>query len=71
MLMSWAYARTEAQYLIPIEYTAFVWAILLGWLVFAEKVGWTTVAGAALIIVGCMVALRTRPDLATEPVDAS
>jgi S-adenosylmethionine uptake transporter len=71
MLMSWAYARAEAQYLIPIEYTAFVWAILLGWLVFSEQVGWTTVAGAALIIGGCLAALRTRPDLVTEPVDAS
>lgn len=59
-LFSWAYARAEAQYLIPMEYTAFVWAILLGWLVFGETVGWTTVAGAGLIIAGCLYAARSN-----------
>jgi S-adenosylmethionine uptake transporter len=29
LLMSWAYARAEAQMLIPVEYTAFVWAVLV------------------------------------------
>ena len=45
-LMSWAYARAEAQYLISTEYTAFIWAIALGWLFFAETVSWETLAGA-------------------------
>ena len=31
ILLSWAYARAEAQYLAPVEYTAFVWASLLGY----------------------------------------
>jgi len=70
MLMSWSYARAEAQYLIPTEYTAFVWAIILGWAIFGESVGWTTVAGAALIIVGCLVAARSKPRLA-EPIEAA
>jgi len=26
MLLSWAYARAQAQHLAPVEYTAFVWA---------------------------------------------
>ncbi|MGE0281822.1 MAG: DMT family transporter [Rhizobiaceae bacterium] len=68
LLMSWAYARAEAQRLIPMEYTAFVWAILLGWFMFGEAVGWTTLAGAALIIVGCLIAARTKPELA-EPIE--
>lgn len=57
-LMSWAYARAEAQYLISTEYTAFVWAIALGWLLFGESVSWATIAGAVLIITGCWIAAR-------------
>ena len=57
-LMSWAYARAEAQYLISTEYTAFVWAIALGWYFFDEKVSWETLAGASLIIVSCSIAAR-------------
>lgn len=70
MLMSWAYARAEAQYLIPTEYTAFVWAIGLGWLVFDEKLTATTLVGAVLIIAGCLAAARRRPKLAS-PIEAS
>ncbi len=59
LLLSWAYARAEAQALVPLEYTMFIWGALFGWLVFSETIGWTTVAGAALIIAGCW--LVTRP----------
>jgi S-adenosylmethionine uptake transporter len=69
-LMSWSYARAEAQYLIPTEYSAFIWAIALGWYFFGESVGWTTLAGAGLIIVGCLVAARSKPELA-EPIEAT
>ena len=65
MLLSWAYARAEAQYLAPVEYTAFIWAVLLGILVFAEPVRPLTVIGAAMIVAGCFIAARrTR---ATDP----
>lgn len=63
-LMSWAYARAEAQYLVPTEYTAFVWAILLGWWFFGETVTWATLIGGLLIIAGCIYAARARPKLA-------
>ena len=62
LLVSWAYARAEARILIPVEYTAFIWAALLGWLVFAEEVTLTTVAGTALIVIGCLVTARQQPD---------
>jgi S-adenosylmethionine uptake transporter len=62
MLLSWAYARAEARILIPVEYTAFVWAALFGWLVFAEEITLATLAGTALIVVGCLVAARQQPD---------
>ncbi len=70
LMMNWAYARAEAQYLIPMEYTAFVWAIGLGWFLFGEVVSWTTLSGAGLIIAGCIVAARTNPKLA-EPIEVT
>lgn len=58
--LAWAYARAEAQYLIPVEYTAFIWAALLGWLVFGEELALATISGALLIVTGCIIAARTR-----------
>jgi S-adenosylmethionine uptake transporter len=69
-LMSWSYARAEAQYLIPTEYSAFVWAILFGWVFFDEGVVWTTLVGAVLIIAGCLIAARSNPKL-SEPIEAT
>lgn len=63
LLLSWAYARAEAQVLIPVEYTAFVWAAICGWAFFAEPVTVTTLAGTALIVGGSLVAARTKPKL--------
>ena len=65
-LLAWAYARSEASHLSTSEYTSFVWAALLGWLVFDERVTMTTLVGAALIVVGCVVAARDRPDAVPE-----
>lgn len=58
ILLSWAYARAEAQYLAPVEYTAFIWASLLGFLIFAEPVQPLTLAGAAMIVAACLLAAR-------------
>jgi len=69
-LMSWAYGRAEAQYLIPTEYTAFVWAMLFGYLFFDEQVTPATLAGGALIIAGCLYAARVKPKLA-QPIEAT
>ena len=60
MLLAWAYARGEANYLAPTEYTGFIWASLWGWVVFSEPVASYTLAGAALIIAGCLIAARRR-----------
>jgi S-adenosylmethionine uptake transporter len=56
MLLSWAYARAEAQVLVPLEYTAFIWAALTGWVAFAEPVTGATLAGVVLIVGGCLIA---------------
>ena len=60
MTMSWAYARAEAQILVPLEYSSFVWAMLFGWLLLAETVTWTAIGGAALIVAGCLVATSRK-----------
>ncbi|MEA3016305.1 MAG: S-adenosylmethionine uptake transporter [Sphingomonadales bacterium] len=60
LLLSWAYARAEAQHLAPVEYTSFVWAALLGWLIFAEPVQPFTLAGATMIVVACLIAATRR-----------
>ena len=61
ILLSWAYRRAEAQHLAPVEYTSFIWAALLGFLVFAEPVRPFTLAGAAMIVVACLIAATRRP----------
>ena len=62
LLLSWAYARAEASYLAATEYTAFLWAALFGWLVFAESLSLFTLAGAMLIVAGCILAARKPAD---------
>jgi len=58
VLLSWGYARAEAQALVPIEYSGFIWAALFGWLWFAERITPATLAGTGLIVAGCWIALR-------------
>ena len=66
LLLSWAYARAEAQRLAPVEYTGFVWASIFGWLIFAEPIQPLTLAGAGMIVVACWFATRPR----TAPMPA-
>ena len=62
LLLSWAYARAEAQILIPVEYTAFAWAAFFGWLFFAEPVTLPVLLGTALIVIGSLIAARAKPE---------
>jgi S-adenosylmethionine uptake transporter len=64
LLLSWAYARAEAQVLVPVEYTAFIWASIMGAIFYAEPVTGTTIIGASFIVAGCVIAARGgRPDI--------
>ncbi len=56
MVISWGYGRAETQVLLPIEYTAFIWAAIIGWFMFAEPVTVPTVIGVVLIVIGCWIA---------------
>lgn len=58
MLISWGYGREETQVLLPLEYSAFIWAALTGWVMFGEALTLPTIAGAALIVTGCLIAAR-------------
>jgi S-adenosylmethionine uptake transporter len=61
MLIACAYAREEAQKLVPLEYSGFLWAVLFGWLFFGERVSATTLLGTGLIVAGSYLAARVRP----------
>ncbi|MDJ1157905.1 DMT family transporter [Chelatococcus sp. SYSU_G07232] len=58
LILATAFARAEAARLAPLEYTAMVWAVLLGFVFFGEWPGVTTLAGAALIIAGAFAVVR-------------
>ena len=58
MLISWGYGRAETQVLLPLEYSAFIWAAIIGWFMFHEALTLPTVAGAVLIVIGCWIAAR-------------
>lgn len=59
--IAWAYARAEAQVLVPVEYTAFLWAALFGWLMFSEQVTTATLVGVFIIVIACWIAApKTR-----------
>lgn len=66
LLFAWGYARGEASYLAVTEYSAFIWASVLGWLVFRERVSSYTLAGALLIVGGCLIAARRKPAVPPE-----
>ena len=67
LLFAFAYARGEANYLSVTEYSAFVWAAALGWFFFDEPESPVTLAGAVLIVGGCLIAARQGKAAATEP----
>jgi S-adenosylmethionine uptake transporter len=63
LLLAWSYARAEAQALVPLEYSGFLWAALFGWLFFSEQVTWPVLLGAGLIVGACWIAApRKRPE---------
>ena len=68
MLISWGYGRAETQVLLPIEYSAFIWAAIIGWFMFHEALTVPTVAGAVLIVIGCGVAARPEQKSHIEQV---
>jgi S-adenosylmethionine uptake transporter len=53
--MTLAYARAKAQTLAPFEYTGLIWSSLFGYVFFQEIPSVRLYAGAAIIILACLV----------------
>ena len=70
LLLSWAYARAQASYLATTEYTSFLWAAFFGWLIFGERLSLFTLAGACLIVAGCILAAR-KPQEASPALEVA
>jgi S-adenosylmethionine uptake transporter len=60
LLLSWAYAHAQVQYLVPLEYTAFLWATLLGFYLFGDQITGPVIVGTAFIVAGCLMATWQR-----------
>ena len=56
--MASAFARAEAARLAPLEYTALIWAALIGYTVFDEVPTLATLSGGALIIAAALLTSR-------------
>lgn len=68
MMLSWAYGHGEAGYLAMTEYSSFVYAAVLGFVVFGEHVSAYTLAGAVVIVAACVGAARRR-DVAAQTLE--
>jgi len=58
LALTYAFTKLEASRIAPLEYTSFVWATALGYVVLGEVPSATTGASAVLIIAGCLLLLR-------------
>jgi S-adenosylmethionine uptake transporter len=58
VLMATAYAKAEAARLAPLEYTALIWAVLIGYGVFSEIPTLATLAGGLLIVAAALLTSR-------------
>jgi len=56
--LTYAFTHLEASRVAPLEYTSFVWASGLGYLVFGEVPTAQTWVAAGLIVAGCLLLLR-------------
>ncbi|MEH6791716.1 DMT family transporter [Parasphingorhabdus sp.] len=64
VFIAWGYRRAEAKNLINLEYSAFIWAAIFGWLFFREPITLATVSGTLLIVAGCYLATRRERKVA-------
>lgn len=58
LCLTFAFKRLEASRVAPLEYSSFVWAAALGYLMFDEVPTLRTGSSAALIMGGCLLLLR-------------
>ncbi|MBR0680718.1 DMT family transporter [Roseomonas eburnea] len=50
VMLTEAYASAQVSALGPYSYTSILWSVLIGWVIFADAPGWSTLVGAVLIV---------------------
>ena len=70
LLFAGALARARAADLAPAEYTTLLWAFAFGVLFFGERPAAEHLTGAALIVLGCAIAGRAKPQRAAGAPEA-
>jgi drug/metabolite transporter (DMT)-like permease len=69
-----AYRLAPVSTIAPFDYTAMVWAVLLGLAVFGEAPGWPVLVGSAVVIASGLYILRRealrRPAALRDPKPA-
>jgi S-adenosylmethionine uptake transporter len=60
LFLARAYAKAEAIRLAPLDYTALLWAVVIGFFAFAEIPTSWALLGAALILAGAFIGSRRR-----------
>lgn len=68
LFMAYGFKHAPASVLAPLEYTAFLWAVLYGVLFFAEMPTLRMLLGSALIVAGTMLVMRRGRRSANTPV---
>ena len=58
LCLTFAFTRLEASRVAPLEYSGFVWAVLLGYLLFGEVPTLPTLVSVLMIVGGCLLLLR-------------
>ena len=58
IMMTEAWASAQVSALAPYSYSSLLWAILFGWIVFAQVPGGSTIAGAVLIVLASLYILH-------------
>lgn len=56
--ITWALRHMEASRIAPVEYSGFLWAAFLGYVVFGEVPSAYTLASAVAIVGGCLLLLK-------------
>ena len=68
LCLAWSYSRAPAGTLGTLEYSAFVWASLLGFFYFGEVPSTFTILGALVIIAACVLSTWHRASPNDQPL---
>lgn len=59
ILLTSSYRHADASVIAPFDYASMIFALAIGWFVFAEAPSWTMLGGAALVVLaGCLIIWR-------------